>query len=44
LDRIDQFPDFDPHKHYKLTLHDGEMTAQERHAASAENVDDIELG
>ncbi len=43
LDRIDQFDDFDPHKHYQLTLRDGEMTATEREAASASSVDDIEL-
>lgn len=43
LDRIDQFPDFDPHEHYKLTLQDAEMTATERQAASADCVDDIEL-
>ena len=43
LDRIDQFDDFQPHEHYKLTLKDAEMTATERQAASANNVDDIEL-
>lgn len=43
LDRIDQFPDFDPHQHYKLTLQDTELTATERHAASATSVDDIVL-
>jgi hypothetical protein len=43
LDRIDQFPEFDPHQHYKLTIQDTEMTAAERHAASASSVDDIEL-
>ncbi len=43
LDRIDQFPDFDPHQHYKLTIQDTELTATERQAASATNVDDIAL-
>jgi hypothetical protein len=43
LDRIDQFPDFDPHQHYKLTIQDTELTATERHAASAASVDDIAL-
>jgi len=43
LDRIDQFEDFDPHQHYKLTIQDTEMTSAERQAASAESVDDIEL-
>ena len=43
LDRIDQFPDFDPHQHYKLTIQDTELTPTERHAASATSVDEIEL-
>ncbi len=43
LDRVDQFPEFDPHKHYTLTIQDTELTPSERHAASATSVDDIEL-
>lgn len=43
LDRIDQFPDFDPHQHYKLTIQDAELTPTERQAASATSVDDIAL-
>jgi hypothetical protein len=43
LDRVDQFPDFDPRQHYKLTLVDGELTEVERNARRAESVDDIEL-
>jgi hypothetical protein len=43
LDRIDQFEDFDPHQHYRLTIQDTELTAVERHAASANSVDDIAL-
>ena len=43
LDRIDQFPDFDPHQHYKLTIQETELTATERQAASAKSVDDIVL-
>jgi hypothetical protein len=39
LDRIDQFPDFDPRRHYELTLSRAEMTDVER----AVSVDDIEL-
>ena len=39
LDRIDQFPDFDPRRHYQLTLTSAEMTDAER----AVSVDDIEL-
>jgi hypothetical protein len=42
LDRIDQFEDFDPSQHYRLTLNTGEMTAMEREA-QATSVDEIEL-
>jgi hypothetical protein len=44
LDRVDQISDFDPHRHYAPTIDDREMTRTERAAASATNVDDIELG
>lgn len=43
LDRVDLHPDFDPRRHYKLTLSEGEMSAVERAATRAESVDDIEL-
>ena len=43
LDRVDLHEDFDPRKHYKLTLVETEMSAIERAAASATSVDDIEL-
>lgn len=43
LDRVDQFPDFDPRKHYALTILESEMTGQERAAVGAESVDDIKL-
>jgi hypothetical protein len=39
LDRIDQFPEFDPRRHYELTISHAEMTDAER----AVSVDDIEL-
>lgn len=42
LDRIDQFEDFDPAEHYRLTLTASELTATEREA-QATGVDDIEL-
>ena len=42
LDRIDQFADFDPGQHYRLTMNPSEMTATEREA-QATGVDDIEL-
>src|SRR5207248_1205423 len=32
LDRVDQFPAFDPRRDYKLTLVDGELTEVERNA------------
>ena len=40
LDRIDQFEEFDPRKHYALTIAEGELTAVERNAAAAGNVDE----
>ncbi len=43
LDRIDQFPDFDPRQHYALTVSETELTAVERNAVAANDVDDIEL-
>ena len=43
LDRVDQFDDFDPRKHYALTISDNELTPVERAAKSADHVDDIEL-
>ena len=49
LDRVDQFPDFDPRKHYELTLSVSELTDVEREAQTrgdlrAASVDDIDLG
>ncbi|WP_407709149.1 BREX system ATP-binding protein BrxD [Arthrobacter nitrophenolicus] len=48
LDRVDQFPDFDPRKHYELTLSVSELTDVEREAQTrgdlrAASVDDIDL-
>ena len=44
LDRIDQHPDFDPRRHYRLTIADGELTRVERAARGApSSVDEIEL-
>lgn len=43
LDRVDQFADFDPRRHYAPTLDEREMSAAERAAAGARSVDDIEL-
>jgi P-loop Domain of unknown function (DUF2791) len=43
LDRIDQFEDFDPRKHYALTISEAELLPVERQAMGASNVDEIEL-
>ncbi len=43
LDRVDLHEDFDPRRHYTLTLAESEMSVVERAAASASSVDDIEL-
>lgn len=45
LDRVDQFDDFDPRQHYKLTVGASELTDVERNAAAGApvGVDDIEL-
>ncbi|MFD3456043.1 BREX system ATP-binding protein BrxD [Streptomyces sp. NPDC058691] len=46
LDRIDQFSDFDPRTHYKLTVGSGDLTASERNFAAPSLVasaDDLEL-
>jgi len=43
LDRVDQHADFDPRRHYALTVADQELTAVERTARSAQRADDIEL-
>jgi hypothetical protein len=43
LDRVDQFADFDPRRHYALTVDEREMTTAERASAAASSVDEIEL-
>ena len=43
LDRVDQFEDFDPRRHYALTINEAEMSPAERAAAGAMSVDEIEL-
>ena len=43
LDRVDQFPDFDPRRDYKLTMVDSELTEIERNARRAASVDEIDL-
>ncbi len=39
LDRVDQFPEFDPRQHYALTVTSTELTDTERAAASADEVE-----
>jgi hypothetical protein len=43
LDRIDQFPDFDPRRDYALTISEADLTDAERRARAAKDVDDIDL-
>lgn len=45
LDRVDQFPDFDPHRDYRLTLRIDELSEVERNAAglAAPAADDVAL-
>lgn len=50
LDRVDQFEDFDPRKHYALTLSREELSPEERNAAGptganlyATSADDVDL-
>lgn len=45
LDRVDQFDDFDPRRHYALTLSAGELTEVERNAWAqrADDADEVEL-
>jgi hypothetical protein len=43
LDRIDQFPDFDPTRDYRLTVNETEMTPVERQASGATDLDAIDL-
>jgi DNA-binding HxlR family transcriptional regulator len=45
LDRVDQFPEFNPRQHYRLTLTGNELTEVERNAwqQRATDADDVEL-
>ena len=43
LDRVDQFADFDPRRHYAPTIDEQEMSVAERASADAASVDDVEL-
>ncbi len=43
LDRIDQFPNFDPRRDYTLTMNAAELTDTERNLSPATNIEDVEL-
>ena len=43
LDRIDQFDEFDPRRHYALTVSEAELSPVERQAMGADDVDEVEL-
>jgi hypothetical protein len=43
LDRVDQFADFDPRRHYAPTVEEREMTGPERAATGAADIDEIEF-
>jgi P-loop Domain of unknown function (DUF2791) len=43
LDRIDQFPDFNPREHYGLTIAEAELNETERNLVATQSVDEIEL-
>lgn len=43
LDRVNQFADFDPRRHYQLTVSPSELTDVERNARRATTVDDVDL-
>ncbi len=43
LDRVDQFEDFDPRQHYRLTVTSNELTDVERNHAAFGSADDIDL-
>ncbi|MFE2164532.1 BREX system ATP-binding protein BrxD [Streptomyces sp. NPDC059447] len=43
LDRVDQFEDFDPRRHYRLTVMSSELTDVERNLATSASAGDIDL-
>jgi hypothetical protein len=45
LDRVDQFPEFDPRAHYRLTMTGSELTEVERNSwqQQADDADDVDL-
>ncbi len=43
LDRVEQIADFDPRRHYSLTIVDTELSREERAARGAKSVDDVQI-
>jgi len=43
LDLVDLNPDYDPGKHYTLTIRENELTPEERNTVGADDVEDIDL-
>ena len=43
LDRVEQFPDFDPAEHYALTVRTEELTREERGVRGGGSADEIEI-
>ncbi|MFJ2716736.1 BREX system ATP-binding protein BrxD [Streptomyces sp. NPDC087437] len=43
LDRIDQFTEFDPRQHYRLTVNSSELTDVERNLAASVSADAVDL-
>jgi len=43
LDRVDQFPEYNPRRDYALTVSDGELTLEEREARRPRSADDVAL-
>jgi len=43
LDRVDEHADFDPRRHYRLTLASTEFIGVERNAAAPVRAGDVEL-
>lgn len=43
LDRIEQFPEFDPRQHYALTVDEAELTREEQARRGAADPDEVEL-
>jgi hypothetical protein len=43
LDRVERFPEFDPHKHYQPVIDGAELNDSEQAASVPTSVDEIQL-